>query len=896
MHPSFRLSNRLVFIVVLALALSTAVTAQDPTGVVTGRVLDTGGNAVIGANVSIVGTRLAVASGERGSYRLKTVPAGPQQLLVTYLGFGAHTFDIEVVAGEVLTQDVVLEAFGDEIEVRSTPLLEGQAAALNRQKNAPNITNVVAADQIGRFPDKNTAEATQRIPAITLLRDQGEGRYALVRGTEARLNSTTINGERIPSPEAGTRDIALDVIPADLLQSIKVSKALTPDMDGDSIGGTIDLVTKRAPETRHISGTLGLGYTEIVEDTITNGNFTYGSRFGERKTGVLVSGTAWVSDRGSHNFEPEYDDGFLKENQLRNYEITRERYGATFSLDHQGSDRALYYLRGVWNNFQDTEVRRAKVENVDDGEIEREVKDRLQESTITSLTAGGSYLAGRSSFDYRVAWNRAEETTPDQVTSLFLQEDVDFNPNVTPDSINPNNIQTNPQNEDINEFLFDETETEFKDNTEEDFVAAFDYSRGFFRDASFSGLWKVGLKGRFKDKEQDVTVDAWELDDGDLFLTSVLSGWSSATEFLGGRYDIGQFQIPEAMRDLVASGLLESERIIEEDLADFKASEDTLAAYGLVDLALGGKTSLLGGVRVEDTSTDYNAFELVFDEEGDPLDLNPVTGGQDYTEWLPMIHLRYLVDPKSNLRAAVTRTLARPNFEDLAPFQLTNFEDEEIVRGNPDLEVTTSWNLDVLFERFLEPLGIVSAGVFYKKLDDIIFISTFDEDFGGTEFEVEQPVNGETASLLGLEAAYQQKFHKLASPWDGLGLYVNYTWSKSDADYPDRPSTNLQGQAENVGNLALSYEKYGFTTRISANYNSEYILAVGEESAEDIWLDSHLQFDFLARYQITEKFSVFLEWINIGDEPYRVYEGSPDRPRQEEYYGWWGSIGFRFDL
>jgi TonB-dependent receptor len=472
---------------------------------------------------------------------------------------------------------------------------------------------------------------------------------------------------------------------------------------------------------------------------------------------------------------------------------------------------------------------------------------------------------------------------------------VDFNPNVTPDSIDPNNIQTNPGNEDINEFFFDEIETEFKDNTEEDFVAAFDYSRGFFRNASFSGLWKTGVKARFKDKEQDVTVDAWELDD-DLPLTAVLSGWTSATEFLDGRYDIGQFHIPESMRDLLASGLLESERIIEEDLADFTISEDTLAAYGLVDLALGGKTSFLAGLRVEDTSTDYNAFELFFDEEGDASALNPVSGGKDYTQWLPMFHLRYAVDEKSNLRAAVTRTLARPNFEDLAPFQLTNFEDEEIVRGNPDLDVTTSWNLDLLFERFLEPLGIVSAGVFYKKMDDIIFLATFEEDFLGEEFDIEMPLNGETATLLGLEAAYQNKFSKLASPWDGLGLYANYTFSSSDAEYPDRPSSTLQGQAENVGNLALSYEKYGFTTRISANYNSEYILFVGEEEAEDLWLDSHLQFDFLARYQITEKFSVYMEMINLSDEPYRVYEGTSDRVRQEEYYGWWGTIGFRFDL
>ena len=96
--------------------------------------------------------------------------------------------------------------------------------------------------------------------------------------------------------------------------------------------------------------------------------------------------------------------------------------------------------------------------------------------------------------------------------------------------------------------------------------------------------------------------------------------------------------------------------------------------------------------------------------------------------------------------------------------------------------------------------------------------------------------------------------------------------------------------------ITQTYEKYGFTTRISANYNSEYILFVGEEEAQDLWLDSHLQFDFLARYQITEKFSVYMEMINLSDEPYRVYEGTPDRVRQEEYYGWWGTIGFRFDL
>ena len=135
-----------------------------------------------------------------------------------------------------------------------------RARALNQQKTAPNITNVVSADQIGAFPDPNAAEALQRIPGISIQRDQGEGRYVIIRGTEPRLNATLIDGERIPAPEANVRQVALDVIPADLLQAIEVSKALTPDMDADAIGGSVNLVMKEAPDTLRVFGSIGGGY------------------------------------------------------------------------------------------------------------------------------------------------------------------------------------------------------------------------------------------------------------------------------------------------------------------------------------------------------------------------------------------------------------------------------------------------------------------------------------------------------------------------------------------------------------------------------------------------------------------------------------------------------------
>ena len=238
-------------LVLAVLALPGLLAAQGTTGVVRGQVFGPAGEVVESAEVSIDGLNLTTTTDGEGFYRLSDVPAGTRNLTCTYMGLQAATVEVEVVAGQTIVHDFNL-TFGGELEVRGAPLLVGQAKALNRQKNALNISNIVASDQIGRFPDQNAAESTQRIPGISLLRDQGEGRYVLVRGTEARLNSTSINGERIPSPESGTRDIALDTIPSDLLESIEVSKALTPDMDGDAIGGTRQ--PRHGARTRAASG------------------------------------------------------------------------------------------------------------------------------------------------------------------------------------------------------------------------------------------------------------------------------------------------------------------------------------------------------------------------------------------------------------------------------------------------------------------------------------------------------------------------------------------------------------------------------------------------------------------------------------------------------------------
>ena len=883
-----------LFVAVLCV-VSALAQAQGGGTAIVGRVTDPAGQALANVSVSLQGTNLSTVTDSVGAYRLAPVPAGEHTVLYVYLGLGSAAAVVKVAEGETVTQDQGL-AYSEVVEVRGSPILEGQAKALNTQENAINITNVVAADQIGQFPDSNAAEAMQRIPSVSLLRDQGEGRYVLVRGTEPRLNSTTVNGERLPSPEGAVRNVALDTIPADLLEAIQVSKALTPDMDGDAIGGTVDLVTRRAPLDSQTLATIGGGYTTIVQDSIGLANVTLGRRFNDANTGLLFSASANVANRGSDDFEPEYDDGELDNIGLRDYELKRERYGFTASFDQQLSSTAEFFVRALWDEYKDTEIRREKSDQVSDERIERAVRDRAQESRILSFTAGGSAYVGDTWFvNYRAAWNESREETPDQVTSVFRQKDVVFDPNVSADSIDPNNIQANPQNEDIAAFTFDSIEQQYKASQDRDIVGSIDANRGFYRDTGFSGLWKFGAKARFKTKTQEYNVFDYESED-DLFLTDYLSSWKPPTSFIDGRYDLGQFQNPGMMRDLLASGELEGQKNLEEDLADYTADEDTVAAYVMTELNFGPNMTLLAGLRAERTDTQFEAFELVYDEEGEPSELTPVQGKKNYTELLPMVHLKYRLGEHSNLRAAVTRTFARPNFGDFAPYQLINYEDEEITRGNADLNYTRSWNYDLLFEHYLTSVGIVSAGVFYKTLTDNIFIANFGEDHDGVEFEVSQPVNAESGWLRGIEFAYQNRFASLPKPFDGLGIYFNYTYADSESSYPDRPDTRLPGQSKNVGNLALSYEKSGFSGRISLNYNGHSLFEVGGDPAEDLYVDDHFQIDFSAQQRLGKAMSLYLELVNLGDEPYRVYEGSKDRPRQEEYYGLWGTIGLRFRL
>jgi hypothetical protein len=286
MKKELTLSKKLLYLVLLIVVFvsSSNYLFAQAKGRVVGRVTDAStGDYLPGANVMIKGTAFGAASDREGRYRIDNVPPGNFTLVVSYIGYNDYSAEISVAAGSTVNQDIALkQTYVEMKEVTVLGLREGQMKALSQQKTATNIKNIVDAEQMQRFPDLNSAEVLQRVSGVSVTRDQGEGRFVLVRGMAAQLSTMTINGEKIPSPQGDVRYVALDAIAADQLAGIEVTKAITPDMDGNAIGGSVNLRTKSAFDYpgRVLNVTTGSGYDHIRSKPIFQGGLTYGNRFG----------------------------------------------------------------------------------------------------------------------------------------------------------------------------------------------------------------------------------------------------------------------------------------------------------------------------------------------------------------------------------------------------------------------------------------------------------------------------------------------------------------------------------------------------------------------------------------------------------------------------------------
>jgi TonB-dependent receptor len=873
-------------------------------GTISGRVVDAArGEPLPGALVKVEGQPQSAATDRAGAFRLTGVPAGSADVIVTFLGRMDGRLNVTVVAGQSVDVEVQLEAdykYSETITVTGESIQEGQARALNQQRTSLNITNIVAADQIGSFPDPNAAEAASRIPGVSIARDQGEGRYVLVRGTEARLNSMMIDGERIPAPEGDLRQVALDAVPADQLQSIEVSKAVTPDMDADSIGGAVNLITKQAvaKPTLLLSG--GGGYNALQRSADQKQlSGTAGRRVNEGAVGLLAGFSASQLFRGSENFEAAYASGNLSDLQLRDYQIERNRYGFNGSLDFRSGSNAAFIVKGIVNRFEDYEVNNRLRFRPSNRRIEHVLKNRDQNQNIRSLSGGGQHLRNLATLDYRVSWAFAEEDQPNRLDTIFRQTGINFSPNVSASSIDPENIQPNPSANNPATARLNVWETEIFNTQDRDLTGQVNVRMPLSSSASNASFLKFGAKVKRKSKKRTFEAGSASPPTTVLFPTLEDTGFDNSRflDFFPAGYPAFPGIDAQASRDLfnsVKAGRYEIDH--EGDAENYEASERVVAGYAMAEFFLGPRLVILPGVRYESTKTDYTGYEVLYDDGGDYASTRTLTGGDTYGFLLPGLHLRYSLGGETNLRAAYTRTLARPNYYDLVPYQLVFQEDGEISRGNANLKPTTSDNLDFLVERYFRSVGVVSGGVFYKRLNDYIFPYRFPEAAFGDLYQVTQPQNGETATLWGLEVAFQNQLRFLPAPFDGLGIYANYTWTDSSAEFPGRSGTStLPGQSAHIGNFSVWYEKYGFSTKASWNFHGKYIDAVGASASEDVYYDNHVQLDVNVTQRLTKNLRAYADFLNLTNAPLRYYLGTTNRPIQEEYYRWWAAFGLRFN-
>lgn len=885
-------------------------------GAVVGSIIDADTRLTLaGATVRIEGTDVGAVSNADGRFTLRGVPAGRHELSVDFLGYAPGRETVEVGPGAVVGLDIALspQAIGvDGLAIVGQR--RGQAAALGQQLAAPTITNVVAADQIGRFPDANIGDAVKRIPGIVVIQDQGEARFGLIRGTEPRLNSVMVNGERVPSAEAEVREVQLDLVPSDMVAQVEVVKALTPDMDADAIGGAVNIVTRAAPVERRISATLGSGYNFLSQDPMRIGSAVLAQRFAGGRLGVVLSGSYFDHQLGSDNIEAEWaDDGggaFVEEFQIREYQVQRIRRSFSSGVDFRINDANTLTWRSMYNHRDDWENRFRVVLKMDEpdangdvlAEVERQSKGglgndridnrRLEDQRTQSHGLSGEHILSSVLLRWSAQWARASEERPNERYIQFVQEDVP----VVADISNADELSFRVPGTVAGDFGFDELTEEFQTTRDTDMNARIDLAIPFGQ-----GRSEVRVGGRVRDKEKSRDNDFYEYDAvaiGSLADAGVAD--YSNPDFGAGDYQVGEFATGEYLGslDLTDAAQFDGERLLDEFVpANFDADERITGGYAMLEQSVGSRLDVTAGLRVERTEVDYSGFEYVDDDES----FSPTSGSKDYTNLFPSIIGTYRLTTRSNLRAAWTNTIARPNFYDLVPYRVVNMADGELSVGNPGLKPTTSMNFDVMFEQFFPSVGLISAGVFYKDIQDFIFGYTLDDAVDpvtGLVFsELSRPENGGAASILGFEVAVQR-----ALPF-GFGVYANYTFNESSVDglpIPGRENEDLPlpGTSRHTGNGSLSFDASRFSLRASVNVQDAFIDPgeLGDEAFFDRYYDRAVSVDLNGEVTLTPTARFFFEVNNLTDQPLRYYQGVRSRVMQEEFYDTRVQMGLKVDL
>ena len=944
----------------LGLALAFAASQPAIAAVIEGRVTDgTGAVGLEGAIVEIEGTGFSANTDRTGNYRIVGVPAGDVNLTVSYLGADTVISSLSIASADA-TETLNFNV-GDDVRLLDNVLVTGQRGALfsaiNRQRSSDTLISVLTSDVIGTLPDENVAESARRIPGLSVQNDQGEGRFVTIRGLDPTLNAVSVNGVRLPAPDGDSRAVALDVIDSDVLSAIKVQKTLTPDFDGDGIGGAIDIETLSAFDYDELYLRVkaeGI-YSEISEAWGEKVGVTAADTFMDGRLGIAGNVTYNRRDFGADNFEA--DGGFVtggdvgsvfgypEELEFRDYQIERERTSATLNFDFILNDSTDLYVRTLYNEFSDQEFRSRNEFKLEDAEflgteqrdgraiaqfgigdydaeddefgsffeVDRDIKDRLETQKIWSIQTGGETVTGALTWEYGLAYSYAEEAEPNRldtdfradtedgevVTDLFGSIDAGISDALLEVDVT-DQLRPFPSggNGTTTSFLFGAENFEFDEAALENGVTDDQEWAGFLNlqnDTTVFGNPGFWKTGiKVRLREKSRDVEVAVYDGFDGD-DLLLSQFAAPID-----YDLFPIDpVPNAgqVRSFFNANLASFE-LNEDDTLIEGAVSDFEAEENIYAAFVMGQTELQNGLTLTGgfrvEATDFSSTAFALDDDAE--ETFQVSGRQSFVDFLPSLVARYDAGEKVVLRAGYYRSIARPDFEEVIPAIEIN-EDLEGEAGNPDLERQVSDNWDAGIEFYPSRNTAFSASVFHKSINDYIATTVLEDvTLAGVTFtEVETPVNLTDASLLGVELSYQTVFDGLPSPFDGLLTIASLTLQEGDAEVNGR-SIPLPNLSENVGSLIIGYDKYGLDLRAAISYQSEYLDDLNEGGdGIDRFEDDYVRIDFTAQYDITEQFEIQFEAQNLFDEPAEYFlNDSRRRLSQFEEYGRTFRFGVRY--
>lgn len=924
---------KLVSLILLFLNMSSNTFAEEKVnvvkqGTIRGRIIDASKQTLPGASIYIENLRTGVTSDVNGYYTFSNLNPGTYTIKISYVGYSPVEMKITIPAGRTLEKDVVLNEGLELQEVVVGGAFQGQRRAINSQKNSLGITNVVSADQVGKFPDSNIGDALKRISGINVQYDQGEARFGQVRGTSADLSSVTINGNRIPSAEGDTRNVQLDLIPADMIQTIEVNKVVTPDMDGDAIGGSINLVTKNSPYKRTITATAGSGYNWISEKAQLNLGFTYGDRFFNDKLGVMLSASYQNAPSGSDDVEFVWDTDSkgticLTDYQIRQYYVTRERQSYSAALDWEINANHKLFFKGIFNNRNDWEnryrltlkdlnkdVNKKKEGAVADNKASVRLQTkagspnnrnaRLERQRTMDFTLGGEHLFGKLSMDWNASYARASEERPNERYLGYELKKQNFDIDLSDIRRPYASAQAGSTLILNNDFSLQELTEQQEDIVEKDLKFSMNFKlplvKGFY-----SNQLRFGAKVVDKSKDKDLEFYDYEPVDEKAFNSNSFSNTSEQNRngyMPGEKYKAGTFISKEYVGglDLNNSSLFNKTENPEELAGEYKARETVTAGYLRFDQNFGKKLSAMVGLRLENTHLKYNGRKLTLNDDGDPESLTVTPDVKDsYLNILPSVLLKYNVSEDFKIRGSFTETLSRPKYSALIPNVNINNKDNELTLGNPELKPTTSFNFDLSADYYFKSVGLVSIGIYYKDINDFIVTQTVrGYEYEGNSYDkFMQPRNAGDANLLGVEVGYQRDFGFIAPALKCVGFYGTYTYTHSKVNNfnftgrENEKDLKLPGSPEHTANASLYFEKGGLNVRLSYNFASDFIDEMGESAFYDRYYDKVNYMDVNASYTFGKKLrtTFYAEANNLLNQPLRYYQGISERTMQSEHYG-----------